>query len=365
MNIEQEMLNEMNDIDDETRWQAVQTRDSAFNDLFVYGVRSTGIYCKPSCASRRPRREQVVYFPSFETAEAANFRACKRCNPGVRCEREKHVEMVVRACQIIEAHAEGTISLERLSKRLGVSSHHFQRTFKKVTGVTPRQYAAAHRLEQFKASIHNGSDVTNAIYDAGYGSSRGLYENVSERLGMTPATYQKGGKGMEIKFTIVDCYLGRMLVAATDRGVCAVSFGDDDLALETSLRETYSAADIQSDEVHLRKWVYVLLDYLSGTEPHLDLPLDVQASAFQLRVWNELRKIPYGSTCSYGEIARAIGQPTASRAVASACAANSVALVIPCHRVLREDGNLSGYRWGRERKRALLEKESAQRELKL
>lgn len=363
MNFEQQILNELRDNDDDTRWQAIQTRNAAFNDLFVYGVRSTGIYCKPTCPSRRPRREQVVYFPSYETAEAANFRACKRCNPGVRGEREKHVEMVVRACQIIEAQTEGTISLERLSKRLGVSSHHLQRTFKKVTGVTPRQYAAAHRLDQFKASIHKGSDVTDAIYDAGFGSSRGLYENASEKLGMTPATYQKGGKGMKIKFTIVDCYLGRLLVAATERGVCAVSFGDDDQELELALRDTYAAADIRPDESHLRDWVQVLLDYLSGSEPHIDLPLDVQASAFQLRVWAELQKIPYGETCSYGEIAAAIGQPTASRAVASACAANSVALVIPCHRVVREDGNLSGYRWGKERKQKLLEKESGQRVL--
>lgn len=363
MNSEQMMLDELRDIDDETRWQAIQSKDHAFNGVFVYGVRSTGIYCKPSCPSRRPRREQVVYFPSFETAEAAGFRACKRCNPRVRGGRGRQVELVMRACRIIEAQTEGTISLDTLSKQLNISSHHLQRTFKNVTGVTPRQYAAAHRLEQFKSLINDGSDVTDAIYEAGYGSSRGLYEKAFEKLGMTPSTYQKGGKGMEIRFTIVDCYLGRLLVAATDRGICAVSFGDDDKTLEVALRTTYAAADIRSDESHLRDWVNVLLDYLAGSEPHLDLPLDVQATAFQLRVWNEMRKIPYGTTRSYGEIATAIGQPGASRAVASACAANSVALVIPCHRVVREDGSISGYRWGAKRKKALLEKESAQRVL--
>ena len=363
MNCEQEMLKELGDIDDETRWQAIQSKDHAFNDLFVYGVRSTGIYCKPSCPSRRPRREQVVYFPSFEKAEAGKFRACRRCNPRVRGEHDRQVELVLRACRIIEAQPEGTISLDRLSRQLEISSHHLQRTFKNVTGVTPRQYAAAHRLGQFKALINEGSDVTGAMYEAGYGSSRGLYEKASEKLGMTPATFQKGGKGLDIRFTIVGCYLGRLLVAATESGVCAVSFGDDDQTLEAALRTTYAAADIRSDKSHLLEWVNALLDYLSGSKPHLDLPLDVQATAFQLRVWEELRKIPYGATRSYREVAIGIGQPGASRAVASACAANSVALVIPCHRVVREDGNLSGYRWGTDRKKALLENESAQRVL--
>lgn len=361
MNKEQVLIDELRQLDDETRWQAVLERNPSFNDVFVFGVRSTGIYCRPSCPSRRPGRNQVIYFPSFETAEAASFRACKRCNPGVRGERNKIVQLVMRACRIIESQTEGAISLKALSEDLNVSSHHLQRTFKNVTGVTPRQYAAAHRLEQFKNLIDNGSDVTGAMYNAGYGSSRGLYESASERMGMTPATYSKGGKGMEIRFTIVDCYLGRMLVAATERGVCAVSFGDDDNTLEAALRATYKAADILSDETRLRDWIVMLLNYLSGSEPHIELPLDVQATAFQLRVWDELRKIPYGATRSYGEVARAIGQPNATRAVASACAANSVALAIPCHRVVRDDGKISGYRWGTKRKRRLLENESAQR----
>jgi AraC family transcriptional regulator, regulatory protein of adaptative response / methylated-DNA-[protein]-cysteine methyltransferase len=352
---------ELRGIDDETRWLAILTRDSRFKDVFVYGVRSTGIYCKPTCASRRPRREQVVYFPSFESAEAARFRACKRCEPNVVNAREKQVELVMRACRIIEGQAEGATSLGALSTQLDISSNHLQRTFKKITGVTPRQYAAAHRLEQFKSLVSDGNDVTGAMYDAGFGSSRGLYENASEKLGMTPSTYQKGGKGMSIKYTIVDCYLGRLLIAATESGVCAVRFGDDDQTLETTLRNDFSAAEIRADAGDLNLWVNQLLDYLKGSQPHLDLPLDVQATAFQLRVWEELRKIPYGATRSYREVALAIGQPTASRAVASACAANSVAVVIPCHRVVREDGKISGYRWGKKRKKALLESESTQR----
>ena len=362
MDNEQVFTEELKRLDDETRWQAIRTKDAGFNDVFVYGVRSTGIYCKPTCPSRRPRREQVAYFSSFEAAEAANFRACKRCNPRARGECDRQVELVLRACRIIEAHNEGTISLGTLSKQLDISSYHLQRTFKTVTGVTPRQYAADHKLRQFRSLINKGSDVTNALYDAGYGSSRGLYEKATEKLGMTPSKYRKGGKGMDIKYTIIDCYLGRLLVAATERGVCAVSFGDKDETLESDLRATYSAADVTYDEGHLRDWVNVLLSYLSGSQPHIDLPLDVQATAFQLRVWEELRKIPYGATRSYGEVAAAIGQPTASRAVASACAANSVALVIPCHRVVREDGRISGYRWGTKRKQALLESESRQRE---
>jgi AraC family transcriptional regulator of adaptative response/methylated-DNA-[protein]-cysteine methyltransferase len=358
---EQVLTEEMERLDDETRWRAIQTKDARFNEVFVYGVRSTGIYCKPTCPSRRPRREYVSYFSSFEAAEAANFRACKRCNPHLPSERNKHVELVMRACRIIEAHTEGTISLGDLSKQLDISSYHLQRTFKTVTGVTPRQYAADHRLREFKSLINSGSDVTNALYEAGYGSSRGLYENASEKLGMTPSAYQKGGRGMEIRYTIVDCYLGRLLVAATERGVCAVSFGDDDETLEAALRTTYAEAKVSSDDGRLRNWVNILLDYLSGSQPHIDLPLDVQATSFQLRVWEELRKIPYGATRSYGEVARAIGQPTASRAVASACASNAVALIIPCHRVVREDGTISGYRWGTKRKQALLESESVQR----
>lgn len=357
---DQNLLQELRTLDEETSWQAVQMKDARFNGIFVYGVRSTGIYCKPSCPSRRPRREQIVFFPSCTSAEDAGFRACLRCHPRKAPARDSQVEMVLRACRAIEAQTEGTLSLNAMGKQLDVSPHHLHRTFKNITGVTPRQYAAAHRLEQFKSGIKEGRDVTDSMYDAGYGSSSRLYEKASEQLGMTPATYRRGGKGMNINYTIVDCHMGRLLVAATERGVCAVSFGDDDQKLESSLAAAYMAADIRRDETDLGKWVKALLAHLDGSQPHLDLPVDVQATAFQLRVWKELRRIPYGATRSYGEIAKAIGQPGASRAVAQACAANSVALLIPCHRVVREDGNVSGYRWGAERKRALLENEKAQ-----
>jgi AraC family transcriptional regulator of adaptative response/methylated-DNA-[protein]-cysteine methyltransferase len=361
MNQEQNIFEELQAIDEETRWQAVQAKDARFNGIFFYGVRSTGIYCKPSCPSRRPRREQVLFFASFKAAETEGFRACLRCHPRDAVEgRDYQLEMVKRACRIIEAQTEGPLSLDSLGKRLNVSPHHLQRTFKQITGVSPRQYAAAHRLEQFKLSIKEGRDVTGAMYEAGYGSSRGLYEKASEQLGMTPATYQRGGKGMSINYTIVNCHLGRLLVAATERGVCAVNFGDDDQQLEAALSSSYGAALIRRDETHLNDSVNALLRHLDGSQPHLDLPLDVQATAFQLRVWEELRKIPYGATRSYGEIANSIGRPSASRAVAQACAANPVALVNPCHRVVRGSGNISGYRWGTQRKHALLEHEKAQ-----
>ncbi len=362
MNQEQDIFEELQAMDEETRWQAVRTRDARFNGIFFYGVRSTGIYCKPSCSSRRPGREQVRFFDSCEAAEGDGFRACLRCRPreiGAAAARDNQLEMVKSACRLIEAQAEGMLSLDALGRQLNVSPHHLQRTFKSVTGVTPRQYTAAHRLEQFKASIKEGMDVTGAMYEAGYGSSRALYEKATERLGMTPATYQRGGKGMNINYTIVNCHLGRLLVAATERGVCAVNFGDDDSELQSSLANTYPAAIIHHDETHLHDSVNALLRHLEGLQPRLDLPLDVQATAFQLRVWEELRKIPYGATASYGEIARAIGRPGASRAVARACSTNPVALVNPCHRVVREGGNPSGYRWGQERKLSLLEYEKA------
>ncbi len=357
MKHDQEILEELRMTDDATCWQAVSEKDKRFNGLFYFGVRSTGIFCKPSCPSRRPGRDHVVYFHSPEAAQASGFRACKRCKPLISSERDPQLELVMRACHAIEAQSDGNISLDELSNTLGVSSYHLQRTFKKVTGVTPRQYAASHRLEQFKSLLDKGSDVTGAIYEAGYGSSRALYENASTQLGMTPASYKKGGKGMQINYAIVDCHLGRLLIAATERGVCAVSFGDDDDVLKESLRATYDSANIVPDDGRLQMWIRELLDYLGGSQPNLDLPLDVQATAFQSRVWEELRRIPYGTTRSYGEIAKAIGQPTATRAVARACATNSVAVVIPCHRVVREDGSLSGYRWGSERKKALLEDE--------
>lgn len=341
-------------MDEETRWRALHARDARFDGTFLYGVRSTGIYCKPSCPSRRPRRAQVVFFHSREAAEADGFRACKRCRPRSADAPDPRVELVKRACRFIEAHTEGAPTLSTLGAELGVSPSHLQRIFKSLTGLTPRQYAAAHRVRQFKARIREGEAVTNAMYDAGYGSSSRLYENSDSELGMTPAVYARGGAGMKITYAIVGCPLGRLLVAATTRGLCAVRLGDSDAELEDTLPSEFPAAEIRRDGAALGEWTESILRHLGGRQTSLDLPLDVQATSFQRRVWEELRRIPYAGTRSYGDIARSIGQPTAVRAVARACAANPVALVTPCHRVIRENGDLGGYRWGLERKRELL-----------
>jgi AraC family transcriptional regulator of adaptative response/methylated-DNA-[protein]-cysteine methyltransferase len=340
-------------------WRAVLARDSRCDGTFVYAVASTGIYCRPSCPARRPRRDQVRFFATPEAAAQAGFRPCRRCRPDEVHAQNAQAELVQTVCRYIEANLDGTLTLEALGAHANVSPHHLQRTFKRVTGISPRQYAEACRLGSLKAHLREGQAVTHALYEAGYGSSSRLYERAADQIGMTPATYRKGGQGMHVGYTIVDCPLGRLLVAATERGICAVSLGDADATLELALREEYPAAEIYRDDAGFAPWVQSILDYLSGAQPHLDLPLDVRATAFQWRVWEALRKIPYGSTRTYGEIACDLGQPTATRAVARACATNPVSLVVPCHRVVGADGSLRGYRWGVERKRALLEQEQA------
>ena len=270
-----------------------------------------------------------------------------------------HVELVGRVCRYIEANLEEPLTLAVLGRRAGVSAPHLQRVFKRITGITPRQYADACRLGRLKERLREGraQNVTTALYEVGYGSSRGLYERASAQLGMTPGAYRRGGRGMRLRYTLADCPLGRLLLAATERGVSAVYLGDRDAPLEKALRREYPAASIDRDDETLRGWLGELLEHLRGQRPHLALPLDVQATAFQWRVWQELQAIPYGSTRTYGQIAEALGQPTAARAVARACATNPVSVVIPCHRVVREDGELGGYRWGLHRKRALLQRE--------
>ncbi|MCA1629573.1 MAG: bifunctional DNA-binding transcriptional regulator/O6-methylguanine-DNA methyltransferase Ada [Acidobacteria bacterium] len=351
------ILREMRELETDLCWRAVEERDARFDRIFFYGVRSTLVYCKPTCPSRRPRREQVSFFASPDAAEGAGFRACLRCRPRETGARDPRVELVLRACRAIEAHEDGAPSLEELGAELGVRPHKLQRTFKSVTGITPRQYAAAHRLKLFKSRIREGDGVTSAMYEAGYGSSSRLYERASEKLGMTPATYRRGGKGMNINYTIVASDMGRLLVAATARGVCSVQFGDGDEELAAALAAEYPSAAISRDETGLGELIETLLRHVAGDQTELSLPLDLRATAFRSRVWEELRRIPYGETRSYGDVARAIGQPTAVRAVASACAANPVALVTPCHRVVREGGEPGGYRWGLARKRELLRRE--------
>jgi AraC family transcriptional regulator, regulatory protein of adaptative response / methylated-DNA-[protein]-cysteine methyltransferase len=346
-------------LDEQVLWQAVLDRDRAWNGKFVYAVRSTRIYCRPACPSRRPNRTQVVFFESSGAAREAGFRACRRCQPDNVSAVDPRAEMIQRACQLLDAEPEeDRISLSALGSALGVSPYHLQRTFKQVMGVTPRQYAEERRLARFKQQVKSGDGVTAALYNAGYGSSSRLYEKAPQQLGMTPATYRQGGRGIVVQYSILACTLGRLLVAGTERGVCAIRLGDSDEELEESLYREFAAAEIIRNDAALHPWAEKLLQHLEGHQFQLNLPLDIRATAFQMRVWRELQAIPYGGTRSYSEVAAAIGQPLASRAVARACATNPVAVVIPCHRVVREDRSLGGYRWGIDRKRRLIEQES-------
>jgi AraC family transcriptional regulator of adaptative response/methylated-DNA-[protein]-cysteine methyltransferase len=339
------------------RWQAVRGRDAAADGTFVFAVRTTGVYCRPSCPARRPRRENVAFFVSPEAAEQAGFRACRRCRPRDLGPRAERAALVGRACALLDGDGEERWSLSALAQAAGVSPRHLLRSFQETLGVTPRQYADARRLAAFKGKLRKGDSVTGALYDAGFGSSSRLYEDVQGRLGMTPATYRRGGRGMSIAYTVTDSPLGRLLVAATDRGIAAVSLGDSDAALESALRAEYPAAEIRRQDAPLHGWVRRVLDELAGSARPGDLPLDVQATAFQHRVWRELRAIPRGQTRSYSEVARRLGRPGAARAVAQACATNRVALLVPCHRVVEAGGGVGGYRWGVARKRALLDRE--------
>src|SRR5271157_445645 len=359
----QQMISKEKLLDEQSCWEAVQMRDERYNGLVYYGVRSTGIYCRPTCRSRRPKREQVEFFPSYEKAEQAGYRPCKRCKPRQTLDPDNPVELVTRVCRLIEMNPGETLTLNELARQLAVSPYHLHRLFKSVTGATPHQYAAANRVKEFKSQIKAGNDLVTAMLEAGYSSNSRLYETAAGQLGMTPASYRRGGSGMQINYTIVDSSLGRLLVAATALGICAVSFADEDARLTALIKSEYPAADIQRDDILLKRWVNAILAYLDGSQPHLDLPLDVQATAFQLRVWEELRRIPYGETRTYAQVAHAIGQPSAVRAVGHACATNPAALVTPCHRVVRSDGGLGGYRWGLERKQTLLAREQSQKEL--
>ncbi len=338
----------------EQRWQAVIARDASRDGVFVFAVTSTGVYCRPSCPSRRPRRERVRFFSRPDEAERAGFRACLRCRPRDPDSRIKTVESI---CHFLREHTDEPVTLAALGERFGMNPFHLQRVFKSVLGVSPREFVDALRMKSFKSQLRSGRSVTDAIYEAGFGSSSRLYERSGPQLGMTPTTYQRGGKGMFIRYTTLDSPVGRMLLAATDHGVCAISFGESDGGLLEGLRREFPDATVRRGDVVLRRWVRALLEQLHGERPLPQLPLDVQATAFQRRVWEHLQSIPYGTTKSYGEVARAIGQASSARAVASACASNPVAVAIPCHRVVRGTGDLGGYRWGTERKKALLEME--------
>ncbi|HVF48936.1 MAG TPA: bifunctional DNA-binding transcriptional regulator/O6-methylguanine-DNA methyltransferase Ada [Pyrinomonadaceae bacterium] len=342
----------------EWRWHIVETKNAEFDGAFFFGVSSTGIYCKPSCASRRPKRENTRFFASCSEAESEGFRACLRCRPQAENTRSTNAEIVMQACRIIENKFDDDISLESLAAELNVSPSHLQRTFKQTLGISPKEFAGMQRLNNFKKEVRQ-SDVTTAMYGSGFGSSRALYEKATQNLGMTPATYRKGGRNLDISYATAESSLGKMLVAATERGVCAVAFGETEEQLEANLAREFPAAKLQPDEGSLQTHVRAIIAYLDGQRRTLDLPLDLQATAFQLQVWTELRRIPYGETRSYKEIAESIGNAKAVRAVARACASNPVALVNPCHRVVGANGALSGYRWGVERKKILLEREQS------
>jgi len=340
----------------ENFWQAICARDPAFDGVFFYGVRSTGVFCKPSCPSRQPRRAQVVYFANQDAAVKAGFRACKRCQPNTTI---SHIDALVARIQTHLDQLPDRMSLKVLGVQFGLSPSYLQKIFKSRTGLSPSRYAAAKRLERFKIAAAKSEDVTEAQYAAGYRSVRSLYQQAARQLGMTPSTYQHGGQGMEIRYTFLSSRLGQILVAATERGLCAVRLGDNQESLEELLAREFPAAHRIATTSGLETWLQMLQDYLDGKPMPADINLDLQATTFQLRVWEALRSIPYGRTVSYGQLAAEIGQPKAVRAVAQACAANPIALVTPCHRVVRSDGSLGGYRWGIERKQMLLTQEKS------
>ena len=337
---------------DDDRWQAVLERDHCRDGEFVFAVRSTGVYCRPSCPARRPRPENVRFFPDPAAAERAGFRACRRCRP--RAATTAQDELVARAVTWIDEHLEDRVTLPQLAGALGVSAGHLHRSFTRIVGVSPRAYTAARRLAAAKASLRDGADVARALYAAGYGSSSRFYDQARDALGMTPATYRRGGAGMTIEFATTDSPVGRLLAAATERGICAISLGDDEPSLEAALVAEYPRATIHRNDEALQPVLAALRDHVAQGRPLAALPLDVGGTPFQREVWHTLRTIPAGECRSYGEVAATLGKPGAARAVARACAANPVAVVIPCHRVVRGDGEPGGYRWGIERKRALL-----------
>ena len=341
---------------DEQRWNAVLARDASRDGEFVFGVASTGVYCRPSCAARRPRRENVRFFAGPQAAEQAGYRACLRCHP--RASSGNHEADRVKAiCRFIEQHLDEPLTLERLGKEFHQSAFHLQRRFRAVLGITPREYADSCRLRTLKRNLQAGDSVTRAMYDAGYGSSSRLYERTSSQLGMTPDKYRRGAIAATIRYECVDSPLGRMLVAATERGICSIQFGRSDGELLEGLKREFPFAMRKADENGLQAWVEALRKQMRGEDLDSALPLDIRATAFQRRVWRYLQRIPFGETKSYGQVAKGIGRPSACRAVARACATNPVAVAIPCHRVVREDGSMGGYRWGIERKKALLEME--------
>jgi AraC family transcriptional regulator, regulatory protein of adaptative response / methylated-DNA-[protein]-cysteine methyltransferase len=337
-------------------WQATMSRDARADGTFVLAVRSTHIYCRPSCPARRPLRRNVLFFRTGEEAEKHGFRACRRCKPN---EIAGPVALVQAATRELTESRDDTVRFGALAAKLHSTPATLRRAFLQVTGLRPRELAGALRLARFKKMLRDGKSITDALYETGYGSSSRVYERSNAQLGMTPATYQKGGKGMNIGYSVAKSGLGKVLVAATDRGVSAVYLGDSDANLIAELRQEYPRAEIVPATDTFERWVKEIVERVEGKPPRMELPLDLQATAFQRRVWQELQQIPRGSTRTYSQVAKTVGNPKAVRAVARACATNPVCIVVPCHRVIREDGNLAGYRWGLSRKQQLLAQEQA------
>jgi AraC family transcriptional regulator of adaptative response/methylated-DNA-[protein]-cysteine methyltransferase len=341
----------------DSRWAAVVARDPKADGKFFYSVRTTGVYCRPSCASRHARRENVAFHASTGAAERAGFRPCKRCKPDQAPLAIQHAAMIAKICRRIES-AERIPNLATLAREANLSPYHFHRLFKALTGLTPRAYAAAHRAGRVRRELGRSRTVTDAIFDAGFNSGGRFYATSDAVLGMTPSDYRAGGARVEIRFAVGECSLGSILVAQSAKGVCAILLGDDPDLLARDLQDRFPRANLIGADADFEKLIAKIVGFVEAPALGLDLPLDVRGTAFQQRVWQALRKIPAGSTVSYRTIAQRIGAPKSVRAVAQACAANSIALAIPCHRVVRHDGALSGYRWGVERKRALLEREA-------
>ena len=339
------------------RWAAIVARDPGADGQFYYGVRTTGVFCRPSCPSRRARPENVTFFTTREAAERAGFRACRRCRPGELSAAGRQAEWVAEACRLMEA-SEELPDLAALAAKVRVSPYHFHRTFKTVTGVTPKQYAIARRSERLRRELARGRSVTDAIYEAGYNSNGRFYAQADDVLGMTPSSFRAGGANTAMHFAVGECSLGSILVASSSRGICAILLGDDPDALMRNLQDQFPKAELIGGDTAFEQLVAKVVGFVEAPARGFDLPLDIRGTAFQQRVWQALREIPAGSTASYSDIAARIGAPKAVRAVGQACGANHIAVAIPCHRVVRTDGDLSGYRWGIERKRALLAREA-------
>lgn len=348
------------EMEDAERWAAVVARDKAFDGKFYYSVATTGVYCRPSCAARRANRRNVSFHNSCADAEAAGFRPCKRCKPNEPALAEQHVAKIAEACRLI-AEAEESPKLDELARAVGLSTYHFHRIFKSVLGVTPKAYALAERQKRVRDTLGRSATVTRAIYDAGFSSNGRFYATSNEVLGMTPTDFRAGGANSEIRFAVAECALGSILVASSGKGICAIFLGDDPSVLIRELQDRFCSARLIGGDQEFERTVAEVIAFVEQPARALDLPLDIQGTAFQHRVWQALRAIPAGDTISYAELARRVGSPGAVRAVAGACAANKIAVAIPCHRVVRTDGSLSGYRWGVERKRVLIDNEARSR----